>query len=263
MTATETTIDVGGSTVELDGHFAGNGAFILSTRAARRRAPYRGELRQYMPPNLAEGRTSTRPDQRRRRQAFLTGDGEVRFTVELRSAVSAFDNTLGVYKVEADGKISDVHVLFANTLNVAAGARTVDLGAPGNGEHIGFFLIQDGFNKLRRPAGQPRLPNAGHDQAANVEAALPMLISATSGALERRPGLPFLRRAQPTAADQVLSGVTPGGHELQIGFEDLPTRQRRQGFQDVVVGVHATGDGFLLHLKGSRPRRVGRARLSA
>ena len=58
-------------------------------------------------------------------------------------------------------------ILFDNTLNVAAGARTVDLGVPGNGERIGFFLIQDGFDAYgelpdtlsfagagNRPAGQ-------------------------------------------------------------------------------------------------------------
>ena len=53
----------------------------------------------------------------------MTGDGAVRFTLELKSAISSFANTLGVYKVGADGTISDVQVLFANTLNVAAGAR--------------------------------------------------------------------------------------------------------------------------------------------
>ena len=41
-------------------------------------------------------------------QTYLSGDGTVAFTVEMKSAVSAFANTLGYYKVGADGKISDV-----------------------------------------------------------------------------------------------------------------------------------------------------------
>ena len=45
----------------------------------------------------------------------------MRFTLEFKSAVSAFANTLGTYKIKADGTIDNVHILFDNTLNVAAG----------------------------------------------------------------------------------------------------------------------------------------------
>ena len=55
-------------------------------------------------------------------------------------------NALGVYKVGADGTISNVDIVYANTLNVAPGEMTVSLGTPGNNERIGFFLIQDGFD---------------------------------------------------------------------------------------------------------------------
>ena len=60
-------------------------------------------------------------------EPFLTGDGSVRFTLEFKSAVSAYSNALGVYKVATDGTIFDVDIVFANTLNVAAGAD----GRPG------------------------------------------------------------------------------------------------------------------------------------
>ena len=49
----------------------------------------------------------------------------------------------------------------------------------------------------------------------------------------------------PNGANQILSGVKAGGLELQIGFEDLPTATGDRDFQDVVIGIHVTGDGFL------------------
>ena len=43
---------------------------------------------------------------------------------------------------------------------------------------------------------------------------------------------------------QVLSGVAPGGRELLIGFEDLPTGAGDNDFQDVVIGVRTNHDGI-------------------
>ena len=66
--------------------------------------------------------------------------------MSFKTAVSMHSNALGVYKVGADGTISNVDIVYANTLNVAPGEMTVSLGTPGNNERIGFFLIQDGFD---------------------------------------------------------------------------------------------------------------------
>jgi serralysin len=74
-------------------------------------------------------------------EPLLTGDGTVGFTAELKSAMSAYANTLGAYRIAADGTISDVQILFSNTLSVASGARTVTLGTPADGERVAFFLI--------------------------------------------------------------------------------------------------------------------------
>lgn len=48
-----------------------------------------------------------------------------------------------------------------------------------------------------------------------------------------------------TAPTRSCPGVKPGGQELQIGFEDLPNATGDRDFQDVVIGIHVTGDGFL------------------
>ena len=44
---------------------------------------------------------------------------------------------------------------------------------------------------------------------------------------------------------QVLSGVVPGGRELQIGFEDVSTVTGDSDFQDVVVSIRTLDDGIL------------------
>ena len=85
----------------------------------------------------------------------------------------------------------------------------------------------------------------GTIQAAAVESGLAILTSATLGALSGAQVFHSTAALNPNGGDQVLSGVMPGGRELQIGFEDLPTATGDRDFQDVVIGIHVTGDGFL------------------
>ena len=138
------TLSAGGSTVVLDGDFSG-GDFMAVARGSGADAHTIVTFENFLP-TLAEGvRVDPASINGVANEPFLTGDGSVRFTLEFKSAVSAYSNALGVYKVAADGTIFDVDIVFANTLNVTGAARTVDLGVPGNNEKIGFFLIQNGF----------------------------------------------------------------------------------------------------------------------
>jgi len=241
------TVTVDGSTVQINGLFSsGNGAFILSQRGFGA-DEHTAVSYVNMLPSLAEGR-SVNPilingvaD-----QPFLTGDGAVRYTLELKSAVSAFANSLGVYKIGADGTISDVHMLFANTLNVAAGARNVDLGVLGNNQHFGFFLIQNGADLFSAPTGALSFVKAGTSTSASIDNWMPpTLLSSTQGALNSHQIFHSFASLNPNGSVQVLSGVQKGGEELHIGFEDLPMATGDRDYQDVVVGIHATGDGFL------------------
>jgi len=50
--------------------------------------------------------------------------------------------------------------------------------------------------------------------------------------------------ASTPATPQVLSGTAPGGRELVIGFEDLPSGTGDNDFQDVVIGVRTNHDGI-------------------
>ena len=243
---TKATITVDGSVIELNGSFfSGNGAFIVSQRGVgadeHTAVSYVNVL-----PNLAEGRiVNPILINGVAYQPFMTGDGAVRFTLELKSAVSAFANTLGVYKIGADGTISDVQVLFANTLNVAADAKTVDLGVLGNGQHFGFFLVQDGADLFKAPTCTLSFVTPGTNTSANVHIWLPpTLVSSTQGALSGHQIFHSSASLNPNASVQVLSGVQSGGQQLHLRFEDLPMATGDRDYQDVVVGIHANGDGF-------------------
>ncbi len=245
ITASQVIITAGVSTVELNGNFSGNGVFILSARGSGTDAHTAFGYVNYLP-DLAEGvSVNATSINGIADQSFLIGDGAARFTLEFKSAVSAFANSLGVYKIKADGTIADVQILFDNTLNVSAGARSVDLGPPGNGERFGFFLIQDGFDAYGHLSGALSFLAPGTSQAAAVESGFAILTSTTLGALTSAQIFHSTAALNPNGANQVLSGVMAGGLELQIGFEDLPNVTGDRDFQDVVVGIHVAGDGFL------------------
>lgn len=180
-------------------------------------------------------------------QPFLTGDGTVGFTAELKSATSAYANTLGAYKIAADGTISDVQILFDNTLNVASGARTVDLGVPADGARVAFFLIQDGFNKFGTLPDDLSLVTPGTGAPSDTDIGIPpVLQSGTLGVLSGAIIFHSLSTLNPAEATQVLSGTSDGGRGLMIGFEDLPGATGDNDFQDVVIGIKTTTEDFLL-----------------
>jgi Domain of unknown function (DUF4114) len=85
----------------------------------------------------------------------------------------------------------------------------------------------------------------GTTEAANIADTAVTLHSATRGDLaavpvfHSNPGF-----NSPLGTVQVLSGVTPGGRELQIGFEDVSTVTGDNDFQDVVISIRTLDDGI-------------------
>jgi len=240
------TLSAGGSTFQLNGDFSG-GDFMTVTRGSGDAAHTVVSFHNFLPV-LQEG-MSVDPAAINgvANEPFLTGDGSVGFTLDLRSAGSSYANTLGTYRVAADGTIGDVRVLFANTLDVAPAARTVDLGVPVDGDRIGFFLIQDGFRRYGALPDNLSFVTPGTTSAADLDAGLPpVLHSATRGVLANVPIFHSFSTLNPGDANQVLSGVAPGGRELFVGFEDLPGTSGDNDFQDVVFSVRVDNDGLLI-----------------
>ena len=233
-----TTLSAGGSTVRLDGDFSG-GDFMTVARGTGADAHTIVTFEKFLP-TLTEGvRVDPASINGIVNEPFLTGDGSIRFTLECKSAVSTYSNALGVYKVAADGTIFDVNIIFNNTHNVTGAARTVDLGTPGNNEKLGFFLVQDGFDLYGNLPANLSFLAPGTNAPAHLDfGAPPVLHSATLGNLTAVPIFHSFATLNPGDANQVLSGVAPGGHELLIGFEDLTSATGDNDFQDVVVGIH-------------------------
>ncbi len=69
-------------------------------------------------------------------------------TLTFQGSGAGYKNMLGVYTIQADGRITDVHMAWENLKTAAAGSQfTFDVKA---GTSIGFFLVADGFkvNKI-------------------------------------------------------------------------------------------------------------------
>jgi hypothetical protein len=238
--AASTMLTLGGSSFQMEGDHSG-GDFMMVMRGSGPDAHTMLTFQTFLP-TLSEGaRVDPTLLNGIPNEPFLTGDGTVGFTAELMSAISAYANTLGAYRIAADGTISDVQVLFSNTLNVAAGGRTVNLGTPADGERVAFFLIQDGFGRFGA------LPDNLSFAPSDIDLGIPpVLQSATLGALSGAVIFHSLSTLNPADAMQVLSGVAPGGRELLIGFEDLPSATGDNDFQDIVIGIREFSEGNVL-----------------
>lgn len=240
-----TMLTLGGTTFQMEGDHSG-GDFMLVGRGTGADAHSVLTFQSFLPTLTEGGRVDAAKINGIANEPYLTGDGAVGFTAELKSAVSEFANTLGTYKIAADGTISDVNILFDNTLNVASGARTVDLGTPEAGERVAFFLIQNGFGKFGALPDNLSFVTPGTTTPSDVDLGVPpTLFSSTLGALSGATIFHSLSTLNPADAAQVLSGTSAGGRELLIGFEDLPAATGDNDFQDVVISIKTSGD-FLL-----------------
>jgi len=238
------TLALGGSSFQMEGDFS-SGEFMMVARDSGPNAHTMLTFENLLP-SLSEGATvDPTLVNGIANEPFLTGDGTVGFKVELKSAVSAYANTLGAYKIAVDGTISDVHILFDNTMKVGSGA-TVDLGTPANGERVAFFLIQNGFDRLGSLPDNLSFVTPGTGAPSDTDSGiLPLLQSSTLGAISATI-FHSLSALNPAEEMHVLSGTSAGGRELLIGFEDLPSATSDNDFQDVVIGITVTTDYFLL-----------------
>lgn len=230
-------VEVGASTFTLEGNFS-QGEFMAVSRGI---GPDAHTVVTFQPllPALGEGvRVDPSKINGVANELFLTGDGATQFNVEFRSGVSAFSNSLGYYTVGADGTIDDVLILFSNTRNVAAGTQTVDLGPVGEGEHLAFFLIQDGFDRYGNLPDNLTFRMPGGATPADIDAGIPpVLHSATLGDLGGAAVFHSIATLNQGDMIQVLSGTSRGGLDLLMGFEDLPSTTGDNDFQDVVIRI--------------------------
>ena len=242
----DTTLAVGNTQILLEGIFNG-GEFMTVVRGQGDDAHTMVTFETFLPEQGEGVRTDARAINGIANEPFMTGDGTVRFSTTLENASSSFANSLGVYKVATDGRIFDVRIVFADTLNVAA--RTVDLGTPADGVKLGFFLIQNGVGAYGNLPDNLSFVTAGTSNPANLNdgAFADFSRQDVSGVARRLSAVPVFHSSAGLNlghTTQVLSGTAPGSRELVIVFEDLPTGTGDNDFQDVVIGVRTNHDGI-------------------
>lgn len=238
-------LTAGDSSFHLSGDFSG-GDFMAVARGTGADAHTLVTFENFLP-NLREG-VSVNPTAVNgvTNQPFFEGDGAVRFSVELKQAVSDYHNTLGTYRIAEDGTISDVHIVFSDTRTVAPGT-TVDLGVPGNNQKIGFFLIQDGHDVYGNLPDNLTLVAPGTANAANANSGVaPVLHSATLGDLGSAAIFHSFSTLNVGSEQHVLSGTTQGGHEMLMGFDDQQMALSDKDYQDVLISVKTNKDGLLI-----------------
>ncbi|EMD82365.1 Ig-like domain-containing protein [Pacificimonas flava] len=171
-------------------------------------------------------------------QTFLSGQNSSDFSITLAEAGGGYHNSLGVYEVDANGRIVDVRMLSADVvLDAGETFLVTDVEAD---HQLGFFLLQDGAHRLSEDVfASDSLAidtSGGHavltDAGRSVEGATLFLSHDASLNLD--------------GTQHVLSGAseTQDG-VLRVGFEDLVRESggvSDDDFQDVIFDVAALAD---------------------
>ncbi len=163
---------------------------------------------------------------------FLNGHNVTDMTVTFEANASAgFDNTIGYYEIDPSGNLLNVTILAVNA-KTTSGPIDINVGDPNN--DIGFFLVQDGANKI---AGSEFFA----DDFEFVSDGTGGFDLASQGAVLTGVNVFFSHDAtlNPDGMEHVLSGVSDDGEgALRIGFEDLMRNGKSDDdFQDVILYV--------------------------
>lgn len=178
-------------------------------------------------PNLSEGRSiSAQEINGIANTAFLKGDGKRAFEITIDAAAEAeYDNAFGIYEIDGSS-IVDVRLL---TTDASTSAVPLKVAGIETGHELGFFIIQNGAAFAENLTD---LDELGFIETMGNGQRLTLNHQLTGETV-------FHSHAAGWNADglvHTLSGVTPGGQALTIGFEDM-TGGGDRDFQDVLFTV--------------------------
>ncbi|MBR0649708.1 DUF4114 domain-containing protein [Roseomonas terrae] len=216
-----------GSVFDLRGDFSG-GDFIAAARGFGKDGFTHLSFITYLPELTEQVTVAPSAINGIAAEVLLAGDGFTNFTVTLDSSGTICRNTIGTYRIGADGTISDVSILFGDAQQADAGTALA-LGRPEAGESIGFFLIQDGQNVYGELTD---------DLAFRWEGTSLVLSSSSRGDLSDADIFHSVANYNAGGTTQVLSGLHQDGDGFWIGFEDTAGEFSDYDFQDVVLRVH-------------------------
>ncbi|MEM8826770.1 MAG: DUF4114 domain-containing protein, partial [Pseudomonadota bacterium] len=168
---------------------------------------------------------------------YLSGDHSDRFSLVFQESAAEFDNILGAYEVTEDGRIVDVRILVDDVAAQAAeGALTLD--GVDAGHRLGFFLIQDGGNRVAAEHLK------SDDLSIDIVDGVATLVDGTKAVDGATIFVSHDAGLNIDDTNHVLSGLARDGSEgLVIGFEDM-TRAgggSDDDFQDLVFRVETQG----------------------
>ena len=179
-------------------------------------------------------------------------------TVEYVGEVAGYDNTLGVFTIDADGKLKAEKILIKSSDDATPG-QTFSYTAGAGAVSTGFFLIADGANannnysglnletgslnfvyKFGTPDARDALASDDgsfvslvHTSATNVETVVsgPLYFTTDRGGVDN---------LNADGSVRVVSGIPDGDNtELRVGFEDLPGLGDKD-FNDLIFDVSIT-----------------------
>jgi hypothetical protein len=181
-------------------------------------------------------------------QDFLSGAQSSSFEVQmvkLPGASAGFRNSVGVYEVDEDGNIVDVDILFENAKPAAARGDTAIVDDVEAGHALGFFLVQNAFNTIRRLDDDVEfsfLDGAGN--LANIDDGADIFLAFDGVASNLTVFHSFDASLNIDGIEHVISALNEEAGEMRIGFEDL-TGGGDRDFEDVIFDVRDTGFDFV------------------
>ncbi len=182
--------------------------------------------------------------------------------VTFRLSEAAFANSLGLFKVDADGSLTDIELLFTDLSDdgspYGAQANIDDLGPE---EAYGFFLLPNGFNQHRTIAeggtglnGRLQLVDRDTGEIAHIDGNSPLRLAVeeADGSLTILDGPVYVAGAPGLDLDD----LNPGGLN-QAEIETLADGRYRLSFEDLHRASGAADDDFDDAVLIVRPLELG------
>ena len=166
---------------------------------------------------------------------LLQGGDDKTFHIDVlaNSAQSGFANSLGVYEYDAQGRITDVRVIDVNTQNSEGTIVINDVEA---GNSLGFFIIQDGYNRLDQ-----NILNSNNLSLKVAADGWSLMDGSTK--VTNKIFVSHNSDANFDGSEHIIAGISADdSNTMLIGFEDQArgNNSSDNDFQDVLFTVSAT-----------------------
>ena len=176
-------------------------------------------------------------------------------SVTFQGEGAGYQNSLGYYKFDADGNITDVEFVWENAsaqgsdgdLNPGESTVNLDLDA---GESFGFFIVGDGNSQNNYDQfGEGHLEFRDGDGSANADSSDPQLVFVrddgtvieVAGNVYHTAGMGDQTALNPDGEQHAVTGLNTVTGTLMIGFEDL-LGGGDSDFNDLMISVDIGAD---------------------